>query len=261
MINILVVGDSCIDEFVYGGIFRMSPEAPVPVFQPVKKTSNGGMSKNVYNNLIALGVSSNLVTNIEKIVKRRYVDDGHNQMVLRVDTNDECSQIDEGIRMNICNNHYMGYNFDAMLISDYNKGFLTKNDIELLCKSNNSVFVDTKKDLGDWIFEADFIKINDLEYKRNSKFISTNSDKFKDKLIVTRGRYGCEFNDKIFNVKEVVVRDVSGAGDTFLSALVVEYVRTNDVVKAINFAQVCATVAVQKHGVSVVTQKEIKDYE
>ena len=259
--KILIVGDSCIDEFVYGNIFRMSPEAPVPVFQPIKKTSNGGMSKNVYNNLIALGVSSSLITNTEKIVKRRYVDDAHNQMVLRVDTNDECSQIDEGIRMNICNNHHVGNNFDAIIISDYNKGFLTENDIELLCKSNNSVFVDTKKDLGDWIFEADFIKINDLEHRKNLKFISTNSDKLKDKLIVTRGKRGCEFNNKIFRTEEVVIRDVSGAGDTFLAALVVEYVRTNDILKAINFAQVCATVAVQKHGVSVVTQEEIEDHE
>ena len=250
--NVLVIGDSCTDEFVYGSILRMSPEAPVLVFQPIKKTSNGGMSKNVYNNLIALGVSSNLITNTEKIVKRRYVDDGHNQMVLRVDTNDECSQIDEGIRMNICNNHHVGNDFDVIIISDYNKGFLTENDIELLCKSNNSVFVDTKKDLGDWIFEADFIKINDQEYKRNSKFISTNLDKLKDKLIVTRGKHGCEFNNKVFGAEEVVVRDVSGAGDTFLAGLAVEYVRTNDIIKAINFAQECTKIVVQKHGVSTV---------
>ena len=255
--TILIVGDSCIDEFIYGNIFRMSPEAPVPVFQPIKKTSNGGMSKNVYNNLIALGVSSNLITNTEKIVKRRYVDDGHNQMVLRVDTNDECSQIDEGIRMNICNNHHVGNDFDVIIISDYNKGFLTENDIELLCKSNNSVFVDTKKDLGDWIFKADFIKINDLEHRKNLKFISTNLDKLKDKLIVTRGKHGCEFNNKVFGAEEVVVRDVSGAGDTFLAGLAVEYVRTNDIIKAINFAQECTKIVVQKHGVSTVRLDEI----
>ena len=259
--TILIVGDSCIDEFVYGSIFRMSPEAPVPVFQPIKKTSNGGMSKNVYNNLIALGVSSNLITNTEKIVKRRYVDDGYNQMVLRVDTDDECSQIDESIRMNICNNYYAGNNFDAILISDYNKGFLTESDIELLCKSNNRVFVDTKKDLGDWIFNADFIKINGLEQRKNLKFISTNSDKLKDKLIVTRGKRGCEFNNKIFRTEEVMIRDVSGAGDTFLAGLTVEYLKTNDIVKAINFAQECTKVVVQKHGVSVVTQEEIEDHE
>ena len=259
--NVLVIGDSCTDEFVYGSIFRMSPEAPVPVFQPIKKTSNGGMSKNVYNNLIALGVSSNLITNTEKIVKRRYVDDAHNQMVLRVDTNDVCEEIDEITRMHICNNQYQDKTYDAIVISDYCKGFLSKTDIELLCKTNKNVFVDTKKDLGDWIFNADFIKINDLEHRKNLEFISTNSDKLKDKLIVTRGKHGCEFNNKVFGAEEVVVRDVSGAGDTFLAALVVEYVRTNDILKAINFAQVCATVAVQKHGVSVVAQEEIEDYE
>ena len=253
MINILVVGDSCIDEFVYGKIVRMSPEAPVPVFQPVKKTANGGMAKNVYNNLITLGVSSNLITNTEKIMKRRYVDEtGINYMLLRVDTNDECSQIDEGIRMNICNNHYTGNNFDAIIISDYNKGFLTENDIELLCKSNKNVFVDTKKKLGEWVIDADFIKLNDQEYKRNSKFVLTNLDKLKDKLIRTKGKLGCEFNGKIFGAEEVVVRDVSGAGDTFLAGLVIEYLKTNDIIKAINFAQVCATVVVQKLGVSTI---------
>ena len=36
--NILVIGDSCDDVFVYGVIERMSPEAPVPVLQPTNKT-------------------------------------------------------------------------------------------------------------------------------------------------------------------------------------------------------------------------------
>ena len=259
--NILVIGDSCDDVFVYGVIERMSPEAPVPVLQPTNKTSNGGMSKNVYNNLKALDVQTTLITNKEKIIKTRYVDEGYNQMVLRVDTNDKCRQIDEALRMNICNNQYQNKTYDAIVISDYCKGFLTENDIELLCKSNNNVFVDTKKELGDWIFNADFIKINGLEQRKNLKFISTNSDKLKDKLIVTRGKRGCEFNNKIFRTEEVMIRDVSGAGDTFLAGLTVEYLKTNDIVKAINFAQECTKVVVQKHGVSVVTQEEIEDHE
>ena len=259
--TILIVGDSCIDEFIYGNIFRMSPEAPVPVFQPIKKTSNGGMSKNVYNNLIALGVSSNLITNTEKIVKRRYVDDAHNQMVLRVDTNDKCRQIDEALRMNICNNQYQNKTYDAIVISDYCKGFLTKSDIESICKSNTNVFLDTKKELGDWMEYANFIKINSYEHKRNLKFIANNLVKLREKLIMTRGKYGCIFDGKTFEVDEVLVRDVSGAGDTFLAGLVVEYLRTNDIVKAIHFAQKCSTIAVQKHGVSVVTKEEIESYE
>ena len=53
MSNVLVVGDSCTDIFIYGDINRLSPEAPVPVFNPIKRVKNGGMSKNVVANLKA----------------------------------------------------------------------------------------------------------------------------------------------------------------------------------------------------------------
>ena len=48
------------------------------------------------------------------------------------------------------------------------------------------------------------------------------------------------------------VKDVSGAGDTFLAALVVEYLKTNDIKSAITFANECATKVVQKRGVAVI---------
>ena len=40
--NFLVIGEKCLDVFVYGEVLRLSPEAPVPVFQPVRKVENGG---------------------------------------------------------------------------------------------------------------------------------------------------------------------------------------------------------------------------
>jgi bifunctional ADP-heptose synthase (sugar kinase/adenylyltransferase) len=163
--------------------------------------------------------------------------------------------------MNICNNQYQNKTYDAIVISDYCKGFLTTGDIESICNSNTNVFLDTKKKLGIWIDSADFIKINSIEYKQNLKFISDNLENLKEKLIMTRGKYGCVFNDDIFPVKEVLTRDNSGAGDTFLAGLVVEYLRSKDIVKAIHFAQTCSTIAVQKHGVSVVTKEEIESYE
>ena len=49
--NVLVIGDSCRDIFVYGDIERISPEAPVPVFVPSHTESNDGMAKNVANNV------------------------------------------------------------------------------------------------------------------------------------------------------------------------------------------------------------------
>ncbi|GIR20281.1 hypothetical protein CM15mP35_05420 [bacterium] len=54
--KVLVIGDSCEDIFLYGKIERVSPEAPVPVIEPIDKTTNIGMAGNVANNLSSLGV-------------------------------------------------------------------------------------------------------------------------------------------------------------------------------------------------------------
>ena len=55
-----------------------------------------------------------------------------------------------------------------------------------------------------------------------------------------------------FPVEEVPVKDVSGAGDTFISALVVKYLETKDIKKSICYAQECTTIVVQKHGVATI---------
>ena len=72
------------------------------------------------------------------------------------------------------------------------------------------------------------------------------------KTIVTKGNRGCLYNEKIYPTIDVPVKDISGAGDTFLAGLVVEYVRSKDIEKSITFAQICTQKVVQKHGVSVV---------
>jgi D-beta-D-heptose 7-phosphate kinase/D-beta-D-heptose 1-phosphate adenosyltransferase len=72
------------------------------------------------------------------------------------------------------------------------------------------------------------------------------------KLIVTMSNDGCRFNGKHFPVEKVNIKDVSGAGDTFISGLVSEFVRTNDIYESILFAQKCATKVVQKKGVTTI---------
>jgi len=89
-----------------------------------------------------------------------------------------------------------------------------------------------------------------LEYKENKEFFAGND--ILKKTIVTKGNKGCLFQDKIYPTDDVQVKDISGAGDTFLAGLVVEYIKTNDIVKSILFAQECTTKVVQKHGVSVI---------
>ncbi len=254
--KILVIGDSCKDVFVYGEINRLTPEAPVPVFNPLRSVENDGMARNVSNNIEALDCTINTITNPNSIRKVRYVDDKSNQLVLRVDEHDYCNRIDkeliDSIRGNECKPVMSEVTkVDAIIISDYNKGFLHESDIQQICVNNKNVFVDTKKKLGSWILDVDFLKINSLEYEQNKEFFESKSSILR-KTIVTKGNQGCLFKGKTYPTNNVPVKDISGAGDTFLAGLVVEYVRSNDIEKAISFAQECTEIVVQKHGVSTI---------
>ena len=262
--NVLVIGDSCKDVFIYGDIERISPEAPIPVFKPTHEESNGGMAKNVANNVEALDMTIYTITNKNTITKIRFVENRSGQMVLRVDEHDYCDRIKIKKLQGITNNKFTSYSLtgtvdkiDAIIISDYCKGFLEESDIQHICENNKNVFIDTKKKLGKWIKNADYIKINELEYKKNHELLSDKG--FEEKLIVTLGSKGCRYNGKDFPVKEVPVKDVSGAGDTFIAGLVRGYLDTQDIESAIEFAQECTTHVVQKHGVAIVTLKELQN--
>jgi len=248
--KILVIGDSCIDVFRYGKVTRIAPEAPVPIIVPEKETSNPGMAGNVVANLKALNAEVEFFTNKNEIRKVRYVCSKYNHLLLRVDENDTCE------RVNMANFALKIASFskteelDAVIISDYCKGFLEEEDIEIISKSFKCpVFLDTKKILGEWAHSIDFIKINYHEYQRNKKVLENDSI-LNAKTIVTRGKYGCDYQGKNHPTVDVPVKDVSGAGDTFLSGLVAEYARSKDINKAIKFAQDCTTIVIQKSGVS-----------
>jgi len=242
--NILVIGDSCTDVFRYGKVTRIAPEAPVPIIIPEKEKSNPGMAGNVVANLKALGVNVEFLTNKTEIRKVRYVCSKYNHLLLRVDENDTCE------RINII--PFKTGTFDAVIISDYCKGFLKEEDIEIISKSFECpIFLDTKKILGEWAHNIDFIKINYHEYERNKEILENDSI-LKDKTIVTRGKYGCDYKGKNYPTIDVPVKDVSGAGDTFLSGLVTEYAKTKNINQAIKFAQDCTTIVIQKSGVSTI---------
>ena len=126
----LVIGDSCTDIFVYGVCDRMCPEAPVPVFNPAHTTSNGGMAKNTQANVQAHDIQCDIITNANLIEKIRYVDKKTNQMLLRIDKNDKTSE-----QFNYNEVPYDEY--DAVIISDYDKGFLKdnrKNSLTHICQ-------------------------------------------------------------------------------------------------------------------------------
>lgn len=247
MKRVLVIGETCDDVFIYGEVNRLNPEAPVPIVIPKYQTINKGMAENVAINLRALEVDVDLICNSECIKKIRYVDDSYNYILLRIDEEENINKIDLS---NLPEEDY-----DAVVIGDYNKGFLETIDIVKICKKYTCpIFLDTKKELGSWVDSVDYIKINNSEYQRNKKIID---DTLLSKTIITRGRVGCDFDGNNYPTKSVEVKDVVGAGDTFLAGLVFKYIETNLIEESIEFANLCSTQVVQKRGVGIVDKNEL----
>ena len=179
MSKILIIGESCLDVFTYGTCDRLCPEAPVPVFKSNYVNENQGMAMNVYNNVESLGVKSDLMTNTnwKQIKKTRFIYERTNHMFIRVDTNDDDYQK--------CKIKKIKFdNYDAVVISDYNKGFISEEDIRHVSKNHPLTFLDTKKTLGEWCSDITFIKINLVEYERSKKFVD---EIHKGDVIITMG--------------------------------------------------------------------------
>jgi len=245
MKRILIIGDSCQDIFVYCTCSRLAPEFPVQILDEGHKILNGGMAKNVEANVLSLGVSCDIITNPqwETVTKTRYVDNDSNYMFIRVDSSHKIEPCDINI------NSIYWDKYSAIIVSDYDKGFVSTKYINNICKNHPCVFLDTKKRLGTWAEPAKFIKINHIEYT-NSKDIIDNNSILANKIIHTKGSEGVDHCDKHYPVRTVEVKDVSGAGDSFLAGLVTEYIKAQDIEKSIKFANQCASETVKHKGVT-----------
>jgi D-beta-D-heptose 7-phosphate kinase/D-beta-D-heptose 1-phosphate adenosyltransferase len=243
--KILLIGDNCKDIYQYGTVDRISPEAPVPVFVPVRIEEHEGMAGNVAKNLEALGCHVNFLY-METSIKTRLIDMRSKQQIVRIDNDIKSDPLTfETAIPNV---------YDAIVISDYDKGTVTYSLIEELRKEfSGPIFVDTKKqDLKR--FNGCFVKINELEYNRRTSL--------NDQLIVTLGEYGAIYKQGQAEVHQdapkVEVSDVCGAGDTFLSALTYKYLETTNMNDAVAFAMRAASITVQHVGVYAPRLEEIK---
>jgi D-beta-D-heptose 7-phosphate kinase/D-beta-D-heptose 1-phosphate adenosyltransferase len=243
--KILVIGDSCLDEFVYCKCRRLCPEAPVPLLDILDKSTNGGMAMNVFRNLKSLDADCDIITNKdwESITKTRYVAKKTNHMFIRIDS----PLREERERVDLNQIDFSLYS--VVVVSDYNKGFLFEEDIEKIGKLHPCVFLDTKKILGDWAKTVKYIKINHKEYEDSSSLIDLE---LENKIIETLGSGGCRIKEKKFLVDEVEVKDLSGAGDSFLAALTIKYGECKDIYASMKFANDCATIVVGKKGVNTI---------
>lgn len=245
--KILLVGDAGEDTYTYGYVNRISPEAPVPVFEPKYDIVMEGLASNVCNNLITLGCDVTYFFT-DKCKKQRLMDIRSKQQLMRIDRDTQCRTMLNGFVTEAKLKTY-----DAVVISDYNKGTVDYMLIEWLRKEfAGPIFVDTKKtDLAK--LAGCYIKINELERSRATSLPDV------DNLIVTCGAQGASWAGATYPAHLASdVTDVCGAGDTFLSALVYKFLQVGRMPLAIDFANRAAAVTVKHVGVYAPTLDEIK---
>lgn len=174
--NVLVIGDAMLDAYMWGEIERMSPEAPIPVVDILKREKRLGGAANVALNLKSLGTNPVLLTltgcdrkseefielmhdaglNTSGVIqdsqrkttqKTRII--AHDKHVLRVDEEDIFDFAETEIVVDRIKDLHSEFQFDVVVFEDYNKGLLTQSIIEgciQFCKQEGiKTIVDPKK--------------------------------------------------------------------------------------------------------------------
>ncbi len=155
----LVIGDVMTDEYVFGRVDRISPEAPVPVVNIIKRESRPGGAANVAVNLKALGAhavlcsvtgddmrghefmemlrareigSSGMLLSSERstTVKTRII--GNNHQLLRIDDEiaNDLSELTRKLFTAHCIETIKRENPDVIIFEDYDKGVISKSLID-----------------------------------------------------------------------------------------------------------------------------------
>jgi D-glycero-beta-D-manno-heptose-7-phosphate kinase len=168
--RVLVVGDAMLDRYWFGGVERISPEAPVPVVRVSREENRLGGAANVAMNVKSLGAQCTLLTvvgdddagrslrqlldqqgitavlgtdaQLQTVVKLRVI--GRSQQLLRIDF--ENTPDHEVLQLMLADYSRLLPEHDLVLMSDYGKGGLTHvgQMIEQARAAGKPVLVDPK---------------------------------------------------------------------------------------------------------------------
>lgn len=261
--KILVIGDLMVDEYIFGMVDRISPEAPVPVLDVKNESFTLGGAGNVVKNLVSLGSKVSICSaigfddtgeNLLKMLKELKVDTrgliidqerktskktriiAGSQQVVRVDRETR-DPINDSIKEELIG--FIERNiekYDAIIISDYAKGVISKDLIEACVKRSKSIPINVDPKEKNFSMYEGVTTItpnlkelsqgigvhidNESDINRAAKIVLDN---LKCKVVlVTRGADGMSiYKDKSNPVHIPTfakkVFDVTGAGDTVIS--------------------------------------------
>lgn len=237
--NIIIIGEVFEDKFIYGECKRMTSEAPVPVFNIIDQTINKGGAGNVYENCINISPDSNIRLFAQKtsILKNRIIDKKSNHMFIRIDDEPVIDKF-------ILNDTILKFIQDAdiVIVSDYDKGYLSDEDLYNIGINSKLSIIDSKRRLSKKIIDSfSYVKLNEDESKQNI---------YCDNIIVTMGGKGCIYKGIEYPVTSQQTIDVSGAGDTFTASFIIKYNESKDIAISLQYANYCAGLVVSKKGVA-----------
>ncbi|MDF3821483.1 D-glycero-beta-D-manno-heptose-7-phosphate kinase [Leptospira sp. 96542] len=309
-IKILVVGDLILDEYLFGSVERISPEAPVPVVWVRNEKHRLGGSGNVVQNLSSLGaniavfgrigfdVAGEQITkmlskegvkendllllksnSLPSILKTRII--AGNQQICRVDK-EEILPLTEAEE----NQVFLSFQnkvkeCSAVILSDYDKGYLTPNLIQKLTKfcSENNIIVTVDPQVSHF-FQYQGIHIMTPNHHEAGKAlgkklvtdseIETACKEITEKIrptavMITRGEKGMSIyetkSSSFYHIPTVAkeVFDVTGAGDTVISTYTAFVAAGMEIAEASLLSNISAGIVVGKLGAASVTTKEITE--
>lgn len=302
--KVLVIGDVMLDHYIWGEVSRISPEAPVQVVKILKETYLLGGAGNVASNIKTLGGESLLIgvigeDNWGKIFKDKLQEEdistcnlitinhkptirktrimGGKQQLLRLDYEKEKKfdpELETKIKKIIQNNLHQ---VDAVIISDYGKGAITKNIAELitnLCiRAKKPVLADPKPVHKDFYKKVTLITPNikeavqmaNVEKEATLEEISSRLIHDLDtNILITKGAEGMSLyqkNGQFFHTPADLreVYDVTGAGDTVIATCALCLACDFNLKETVFLANKAASVAVNKLGTARVSLEELKD--
>lgn len=308
-VKILVVGDIMLDKFVYGGVSRISPEGPVPVLKVRREDEMLGGAGNALNNLVHLGVQAEMCAVVgeddnakaienqikalgvpvdglikakdrQTTVKMRYLA-GHQQL-LRTDyeTDGEVSQdiqraVVEHVKSRLSS-------MQAMIISDYGKGLLTREVLGGIISAARSAGVPVLADPKGFDYSiykgVSAVTPNRKELSESVSGMATNSNEDivaacnalieqsgVEAVIATRSGDGISVvrGDGSASTHipgaDIDVFDVSGAGDTVIATAASVLAAGGSLEQAAELANKAGTIVVTKVGTAPIRIQELRD--
>ena len=303
----LVDGDVMLDHYIWGNVSRISPEAPVPVVNVTKESVLLGAATNVVNNIPSLGGKVNVcgvighdeagrqLTHMLRVrgihteglivesgrpttIKTRVI--AHSQQVVRFDRETKVG-IDRDTHRRIFEyvKRQADDGLDAIVLSDYSKGVVTKDlvrDIVKLAKKKGLIVsVDPKVNHFGIYRGVTILTPNTKEASIGSRIEIQDDDSLLragalllkrlqcNAVLVTRGEYGMslfERGGRVTHIPTVAreVFDVTGAGDTVISTLTLAMAATANMVDAAKLSNYAAGIVVGVVGTASVRPDELK---